>query len=313
VSVLVAAYKEDAYLELALRDALGQTHAAVEVIVSDDAASDATRVLVDRLGDARLVYRANPVRLGAAGNHRAALEAARGEFVTVLNHDDRWEPDFLESLLAPLVADPTLSLAFCDHWVIDAAGKRLDEATDANTVQWGRDRLLAGRQESFPRLVVNQSIPLAMGAVFRRATINPADLPGDAGPAYDVWLTYLLSRAGGGAWYVPRRLTNWRVHPRSQTAARAIDWTVGGIRFWEAAIADPAFAPHRDEIRRSLALGYRSLAVTHLRAGDHPAARRVARLALRHRWADPRTWAVLALACAPQAVAGRLLRRNRVS
>src|SRR5262245_28823703 len=143
VSIIVAAHRSD-YLETALRSALAQTFEDFEIIISDDANCADTRHLVESLADSRLRYHPNPVALGPAGNHRAAFGVARGEFLAILNHDDRWEREFLATLVPPLQNDANLALAFCDHGIIDGTGKLLEKESASNCAQWGRDRLAPG-------------------------------------------------------------------------------------------------------------------------------------------------------------------------
>lgn len=309
VSAVIAAYKADHYLELAVGDAVGQTHPAVEVVVSDDAASAETRAVAARFGD-RVRYRANLTRLGAAGNHRAGIEAAAGEWVAILNHDDRWQPTFLAEAMAAVAGRPEVVLVFCDHAVIDTAGADLPAEADRLARQYGRDRLTAGVQASLPALAARQAVPLAMGAVFRKAALDLAALPADAGPAYDLWLAYLLARSGGTAVYLPRRLTAWRVHPANLTSAAGADWLTGAAACWAAMAADPAFRPVAADVRRRAAAAHLALTRDRLRAGDRRAARRAASSALRFRPTSAKAAVAVALTCLP-AVASRLLWAGR--
>ena len=50
------------------------------------------------------------------------IQQARGELIAVLNHDDAWEPAFLERLTLALEAHTEAGLAFCDHGVMHADG-----------------------------------------------------------------------------------------------------------------------------------------------------------------------------------------------
>lgn len=301
-SVIVAAFRADRYLPIALRSALDQTYPHTEVVVADDADDPATKRLVESLADSRLVYRPNATRLGPAGNHREAIRAARGEYVAILNHDDRWEPTFLERLVTPLAANPDVVLSFCDHGVIDPDGSRLTAETDANTARWGRGRLTAGLQAAYPALVVNGSIPMAMGTVFRRSALHPDDLPDSAGPAYDLWLSYLIGKSGGKAWFTPERLSEWRTHPQSLTAARGADWIGGSVRVWEQVAVDPAYASHHRLVTRKLASVRAAEGMAHLRAGK-PTAARVAlgRSLSTNRW-SAKTWAAMGISYLPGAV-----------
>src|SRR5438067_7180843 len=176
VSVVIAAYKADHFLQLAVQDATRQIYPRVEVIVSDDADDPQTRTLVERIGGPRVVYRPNARRFGVARNHWRAICAAQGSWVAILNHDDRWDPRFLNSVMAAVAAHPDAVVGFCDHHVIDSEGSPRQERADALAARYHRSRLSSGRQRSLPSLVVRQTIPLAMGAIFKKAAIKLEEL-----------------------------------------------------------------------------------------------------------------------------------------
>lgn len=183
---------------VALTTALAQTLADLEVLVVDDSPMDALRILVERLSDPRVFYVHNNPALGVADNHWHAFRRARGEYISVLNHDDYLESDFTAILARDLVKEPAALLALCDHWIIDSEGRRQFIETDCNSAIYGRAALESGLHLPFRDFLLTQTIPMAMGAMFRRGAL-PEKLPDDAGPAYDLWLTYLLARTGGGA------------------------------------------------------------------------------------------------------------------
>jgi len=256
VSITIAAFRSrDDHLSAAISSALAQSWAELEVIVSDDSPDDRLRVLVASFRDPRLRYRHNLPALGVARNHWAMFAEARGEYVVVLNHDDWLAPGCVERLAGVLSAQPDAVLAFCDHWVIDARGRRLDDASTSNSMQWGRMRLAEGLHRPFVQLVRDQAIPMALGAMFRRSAL-PIDLPADAGPAYDLWLTYLLCREGAGAWFVRERLAAWRTHGDSLSSEGGLSWQRGAAQCWQAIAADPQFEAVRNTARRNAALGY---------------------------------------------------------
>ena len=58
-----------------------------------------------------------------------------------------------------------------------------------------------------------------MFALFRTEAIDFDDFPEEVSSSYDYWLTYLAVRNGGAAFYEPRRLTSYRVHPGSETSS----------------------------------------------------------------------------------------------
>ncbi len=117
VSVIVANYNGEAFLEAALESALNQTLDAVEVIFVDDASSDGslTRARAIAEKDDRLKVIALAENGGPSRARNVALEEARGEWVAVLDSDDLMHPRRLEWLLdhaeaaaADIVADDLL-------------------------------------------------------------------------------------------------------------------------------------------------------------------------------------------------------------
>ena len=196
-------------------------------------------------------------------------------------------------------------LVFCDHDVIDPAGRSISTEADLTTKQWGRDKLPQGLYRPFPELVARQSIPIAIDCLFRRDAIDLTTLP-EAGPAYDLWLALALCRTGGGAYYMTDRMTAWLVHPGQITATRDDAWERGTLICWQAMAEDPVFWPVRRTVRRRLAHAACALGVAQLATGNHSAANSAARLAIRSRPANWRAWAVLGLSLLPRAVSKRV-------
>ncbi len=302
VTAVIATYRAGEYLRPAIGSALAQTHVDLEILVSDDDHDPEVKRLAESFGDSRVRYRSNPARLGPAGNHWAAIVAARGRYIAILNHDDFWRPEFLATVVPVLEGTPDAVLVFCDHDVIDAAGRSLSAEADHMTGQWGRDKLTRGLYRPFPDLVTRQSIPVAMGCLFRRDGIDLKALP-DVGPAYDLWLAFALCRTGGGAYYMTDRMTAWRVHPRQITATRDEAWKRGALACWQAMAEDPIFRPVRRTVRRRLADAACAVGVVQLATGNRGEANSTARLAIRARPTNWRAWAVLGLCLLPRSIA----------
>ena len=245
VSIVIATYKsKHEHLIDALESALGQSFNDIEVLVNDDSPSDELKELVLSRRDQRIIYHHNSPALGPAKNHWNAFSRAKGEYIAILNHDDLLSSEFVEKLLSKLDDNPDCALAFCDHWIIDTEGNRQFKQSDVASKFYGRSVLPAGLCHSFDKLVLSQTIPMAMGSLFRRSSL-PKELP-SAGPAYDLWLTYLLSRTGSPAIYVPERLSSWRNHEDNTTSGGGVAWLDDSARCWLAVANDPSFYCFRE-------------------------------------------------------------------
>ncbi len=124
VSVVVPAFNQSDYLRECLHSALRQTCDDIEVIVVDDGSTDDTRAVCEAFGDARLhyIHQANDRTMGIGARNHAMLQA-RGEWIALLDQDDRWAPDKLERQLQRVAQSPDAGAVFCRVRFIDGSGK----------------------------------------------------------------------------------------------------------------------------------------------------------------------------------------------
>jgi succinoglycan biosynthesis protein ExoO len=101
VSVIVPAYNAANHLDRALDSALTQTMPNFEVIVVDDASSDATLESARKVaaGDSRVRLLHNDHNCGLAESRNRAIRIARGEWIALLDADDAWSAERLEQML----------------------------------------------------------------------------------------------------------------------------------------------------------------------------------------------------------------------
>jgi glycosyltransferase involved in cell wall biosynthesis len=92
VSLTVTTFNHEKYIGAAVRSALGQTHANVQVVVADDGSTDGTGAEVRAVRDPRLVY-LRQENQGPSAAVNAALAACRGRYVAVMSGDDVLHPD----------------------------------------------------------------------------------------------------------------------------------------------------------------------------------------------------------------------------
>jgi glycosyltransferase involved in cell wall biosynthesis len=234
VSVILTVFKQRPYLGQAIQSVLGQSFSDFELIVTDDAACESTRRICEFYSaDSRVRYRSNPRTLGPLLNIAAALEKARGEFVSILNDDDQLEPDMLESLVPPLLREPRCVLSLADHWIVDSSGEPVAGLCSSTSRLASRLNLTEGVLPAPFSFALRSGVLIGMGALFRRSALRQEWFGLQAGGAYDVWLGIQLS-AAGSLYYVPRRLVRYRVHPDSESARVDPEKVQGEIVILEA-------------------------------------------------------------------------------
>jgi glycosyltransferase involved in cell wall biosynthesis len=111
VSVITPAYNVAAFIRDTLDSVFAQTFQDWELVIVDDGSTDDTAAIAAeyaaRDGRVRLIRQENR---GLAGARNTALAAAQGEFLTLLDSDDIWDPGFLASQLAVFARHPDTGL-----------------------------------------------------------------------------------------------------------------------------------------------------------------------------------------------------------
>ncbi|MBW2279874.1 MAG: glycosyltransferase family 2 protein [Deltaproteobacteria bacterium] len=118
VSVIVAAFNAASSIEPALRSLLDQTHGQIEVIVVDDASSDDTAGIVERVAstDERVTLLRLPENRGVYFARNLGLQQSKGEFITFQDSDDVSEPGRIQAQLLRLTG-ASRAMACVSWWI----------------------------------------------------------------------------------------------------------------------------------------------------------------------------------------------------
>ena len=95
VSVVLPSYNAASYITNAMESVLNQTYDDLEVIVADDASTDDTCVVIEKIKDPRIKLIKRTENGGAAAARNTAIRAATGRYIAFLDADDYWTLDKL--------------------------------------------------------------------------------------------------------------------------------------------------------------------------------------------------------------------------
>ena len=118
VTVIMPAFNAQETIAAALGSLLAQTHRQLQIIVVDDASSDATVAIAETLAaqDNRISVIAQARNGGAYAARNTGLERAAGAFVTVHDADDWAHPERIERQVRHLEGAPAVP-ANATHWL----------------------------------------------------------------------------------------------------------------------------------------------------------------------------------------------------
>ncbi|HLU90741.1 MAG TPA: glycosyltransferase family 2 protein [Cyclobacteriaceae bacterium] len=207
VSVCIPTYNQSLYLEKAIRSANRQTLAPYEIIVSDDASTDETPEVLNRLSAEipHLKIIRQPANLGTSLNVDACLRAATGEFVVRLDSDDLLLPGYVEKLVGLLQAFPHAGYAHAAVMEVDQHDRavKVRRLIRKSGYQKGGDALKA----AISGYRVSANIIL-----FRKEALQKAGyIKNIADFAEDYYLCASIAAQGYGNCYMDEVLSNYRV------------------------------------------------------------------------------------------------------
>lgn len=124
VSIGMPVYNAQRYLTLALDSILSQTLSDFELIISDNASTDATQDICTAYAsrDSRIRYYRNATNLGAAHNHNVTVDLATAQYFKWAHYDDIWAPELLERCIEVLDNYQQVALCYAATKVIDERG-----------------------------------------------------------------------------------------------------------------------------------------------------------------------------------------------
>src|SRR3989344_260066 len=116
VSIIIPAYNAQQYLREAVRSAQKQTYPNIEIIIVDDASTDATVSIADKLAKINshirvIHHKKNKFRSGALNT---GIHNARGDYISFLDADDMYMPEKTAEQVAYLEAHPDVAMVYGD-------------------------------------------------------------------------------------------------------------------------------------------------------------------------------------------------------
>jgi glycosyltransferase involved in cell wall biosynthesis len=128
ISLIITSYNQQEYLREAIESAIDQTVAAFEIIVADDhSTKDSSIEIIHEYaakysGLVRGLFQETNV--GIPKNRNSALRMVRGDYVAILDGDDRLLPGFIERHGAALTANPQAHVSYSNRYDINQRGER---------------------------------------------------------------------------------------------------------------------------------------------------------------------------------------------
>ena len=206
VTVIVAAYNEEAVIERRLENLLALDYPAdkLEIVVTSDASTDRTHELVERFADRGVRLILNP-RGGKVAAQDRAVRETEGEILAFSDANATWAPDALRQLVANF-ADPDVAYV-CGQLVLEAA-----DGSNREGAYWRYEMV---QREAESRL---GSITGGNGSIYAVRRSDYVEV--DPKWGHDLAFPYRMVQAGRRAVYEPAAHAFEKPTPSNETEYR---------------------------------------------------------------------------------------------
>lgn len=207
ISVAMATYNGEKYLQKQLDSILRQSVQNIEIIICDDCSTDKTWEILQKNAneDPRVHCYQNEQNLGFKKNFEKAISLCKGEFVALSDQDDIWESSHLELLLQNIQG---YDIACGDAVLIDGSDKEI--GTTLSEADFLYDIPTAPLDFAY-RIFYNNSCFQGASMLVRSGFLQKAlPIPQDV-LYHDTWFAALASFSNGII-YTKDIVTRHRIH-----------------------------------------------------------------------------------------------------
>ncbi|MDP1527462.1 MAG: glycosyltransferase [Rhodocyclaceae bacterium] len=230
VSVVIACYNYGIYLIEAVESVLRQTVAPQEILISDDASTDDTPIIMEMLAKryVKLIRtHRNERNLGIIEHFNKALSMTSGDYICFLGADNRFRSDYLERTVELLDAQPEAAIAYTDFALFGERAALI--AADFSehypvTTKGGRFHIVKFPEfddESRRTLLKKRNFIHGSSLFRRRAFFEAGGYASSTGPE-DWFLFRRMIESGWSAVRSPYPLLEYRQHSRDQANVRLV-------------------------------------------------------------------------------------------
>jgi glycosyltransferase involved in cell wall biosynthesis len=212
VSVVIACYNCEKYVELAVRSIIEQTYKNLEILIIDDCSTDNSYTILKQLTekDNRIILMKNETNLKLAKNLNNMISIAKGKYIARMDADDISLSERIEKQVVWMEAHPEYAVCGTHIYPINSKGKKMD------------GYILPSTNEEINRAKYFYS-PFAHPSVMIRkyiAVMYKYDEHFSVAQDYELWFRILKDHKG---YNLDKKLLYYRVFSESVSFRRKLD------------------------------------------------------------------------------------------
>lgn len=183
LSVVIPVYNVGKYLRKCLESVINQTYRRMEILLVDDGSTDESgEICKEYAGRDHRVHYYHQTNKGSGEARNLGISKAVGAFITFLDSDDWWAPNYAEKMLAGFEDD--VDITICDLVYV------YSDRQETSTIRLPKCK--AVRVEDDPD-VINKARTFLWGKVFRKSLLDENNIKQPTMAINDIPIVTLMS------------------------------------------------------------------------------------------------------------------------
>jgi glycosyltransferase involved in cell wall biosynthesis len=217
ISIAMAAFNGEKYIQEQLDSILCQTHVDFELIVIDDCSTDTTWAILQeyKTKDARVHCYANNYNIGFKKNFEKTIALCKGEYIALADQDDIWTSDHLE-VLYNSIKDNTLICSNSEF--IDSESKKTGNKFRNN---FNIQKTAKYNSKEYFYLMILRNFVQGCTVLFKKSALLDAFPIPDEFVYHDQWIG-LFASFFGKIIYLNHVTVYYRIHENNSSKTQRI-------------------------------------------------------------------------------------------
>lgn len=216
MSVVLTTHNRASFLSRAIASVLHQTLSDFELIVVDDCSTDHTEELMKTCTDPRIRYLRQAQNQGVSVARNTGVQAARADYVSFLDDDDEYLPDFLEKTRA------CISQHVGVGFVWTGVNRVLETSQKTDTQVWHAQRMNK-RVIHDPEMIFTTQIAASCGLTVAKKNFEKAGAYREGmSVSEDIDLIFRMLVSGSDYRAIPVPLVQVNIHPTASLSRASL-------------------------------------------------------------------------------------------
>lgn len=214
ISVAVATYNGEKYIEKQLKSICDQTRRADEIVIVDDGSKDSTVAIVQdymsKYPECNIRLFINETNLGYKKNFHKAMSLCEGDIIFLSDQDDIWKENKVDVLARLLEGNSNISLVSSSFVQIDSDGKEVSSNKSAYMRKMDEDKLYSVPLEDLIFHNASQGCAMALRKEIRDVYLKcfTNELPHD-------WVLNVVAAMNKTCYYLNSSMFFYRIHDKN--------------------------------------------------------------------------------------------------